>query len=214
MRSAVLPWTLAIAMVALVTPAAAQVTSARPQTVTTVAGRSQLRGFSVVLVEGSTTGTTAIDGVPAAAAKALADLKDFLPYKSYRLLDTQWTLGAGRIASRLRGVGTQEYDLVLSAGGGLRVVQPFGDYTAEHPVSMRAAQRVQPGQVTVSQFSLREADPQGSRASAPSAPKQEPDRAGLINTSFNMEVGETVVVGTSRLQGDKALIVLLTAVAK
>ena len=31
---------------------------------------------------------------------------------------------------------------------------------------------------------------------------------------FNMDVGETVVVGTSRLQGDKALIVLLTAVGK
>jgi hypothetical protein len=29
-----------------------------------------------------------------------------------------------------------------------------------------------------------------------------------------MDVGETVVVGTSRLDGDKALIVLLTAVRK
>jgi hypothetical protein len=28
-----------------------------------------------------------------------------------------------------------------------------------------------------------------------------------------MDIGETVVVGTSRLQGDKALIALLTAVA-
>jgi hypothetical protein len=36
----------------------------------------------------------------------------------------------------------------------------------------------------------------------------------LIDTTFNMDVGETVVVGTSRLQGDKALIVLLTAVGK
>ena len=36
----------------------------------------------------------------------------------------------------------------------------------------------------------------------------------IIDTTFNMDVGETVVVGTSRLQGDKALIVLLTAVGK
>jgi hypothetical protein len=36
----------------------------------------------------------------------------------------------------------------------------------------------------------------------------------LIRTSFSMDVGETVVVGTSRLDGDKALIVLLTAVRK
>ena len=35
----------------------------------------------------------------------------------------------------------------------------------------------------------------------------------LIDTSFAMDVGETVVVGTSRLPGgDKALIALLTAV--
>ena len=36
----------------------------------------------------------------------------------------------------------------------------------------------------------------------------------LIDTSFNMRQGETVVVGTSRVRGDKALIVLLTAVRK
>ena len=37
----------------------------------------------------------------------------------------------------------------------------------------------------------------------------------VIDTTFNMEVGETVVVGTSRVRGgDKALIALLTAVPK
>ena len=36
----------------------------------------------------------------------------------------------------------------------------------------------------------------------------------IIDTSFTMDLGETVVVGTSRLQGDKALIVLLTAVPR
>ena len=35
----------------------------------------------------------------------------------------------------------------------------------------------------------------------------------IIDTSFTMDVGETVVVGTSRVAGDKALIALLTAVA-
>ena len=35
----------------------------------------------------------------------------------------------------------------------------------------------------------------------------------IIDTSFNMDVGETVVVGTSRLKGNsRALIALLTAV--
>lgn len=38
--------------------------------------------------------------------------------------------------------------------------------------------------------------------------------APLIDTSFVMDPGETVVVGTSRLEGGRALIVLLTAAAK
>ena len=40
-----------------------------------------------------------------------------------------------------------------------------------------------------------------------------PSGRTIIDTSFTMEIGETVVVGTSRLKGDKALIALLTAVA-
>ena len=44
-----------------------------------------------------------------------------------------------------------------------------------------------------------------------------PDRRArpMIDTSFTMDVGETVVVGTSRIAGgDKALIALLTAVPR
>ena len=78
-----------------------------------------LRGFSVALVQGDLkTGTPIGESVPAAAAKALADLKDFLPYKSYRLLDTQWTMGAGRMTGRLRGPDGKEYDLELQARHG------------------------------------------------------------------------------------------------
>ena len=36
----------------------------------------------------------------------------------------------------------------------------------------------------------------------------------MIDTSFQMKIGETVVVGTSKIAGDRALIVLLTAVGK
>jgi len=62
------------------------------------------QGYSVVLVLGDMQGTSATDGnVPAAARKALADMKDFLPYKSYRLLDAQWILGSQKTISRLRG---------------------------------------------------------------------------------------------------------------
>lgn len=36
----------------------------------------------------------------------------------------------------------------------------------------------------------------------------------IIDRSFTIDVGETVVVGTSRLGGDKALIALVTAVRR
>jgi hypothetical protein len=44
--------------------------------------------------------------------------------------------------------------------------------------------------------------------------QQQPVARGVVQTSFAMDVGETVVVGTSKLDGgDAALVVLLTAVA-
>ena len=73
-------------------------------------------GFSVVLVLGDMQGGATADNVPAAARKALTDLKDFLPYKSYRLLDSAWVLGSGNVSTRLRGVDDQEYNLNLSGG--------------------------------------------------------------------------------------------------
>src|SRR5205807_3862153 len=67
--------------------------------------------------------------VPPAAKKALADMKDFLPYRSYRLLDSGWILGANQVSQRLRGVDDQEYELMLSAssqgGADSRTLQVF-----------------------------------------------------------------------------------------
>ncbi len=51
----------------------------------------------------------------------------------------------------------------------------------------------------------------GARAHGPEVDRS--NRA-LIDSSFTMDVGETVVVGTSRLGGDKALIAIVTAVRK
>ena len=48
------------------------------------------RGFNVVLLLGDMQDAGGLDTVPVAARKALTDMKDFLPYKGYRLLDTQW----------------------------------------------------------------------------------------------------------------------------
>jgi len=41
-----------------------------------------------------------------------------------------------------------------------------------------------------------------------------PGSRPIIDSSFTMNAGETVVVGTSKLGGDKALIAIVTAVRK
>ena len=61
--------------------------------------------------------------------------------------------------------------------------------------------------VRLSEQRAGRAGARGSTATAPQA------RSSIIDTSFTMDVGETVVVGTSRLKGGtKAIIALLTAV--
>src|SRR5262245_7190218 len=77
--------------------------------------QSRQRGFSVVLIVGDTqTATTAVDNAPAGARKALTDVKDFLPYKGYRVLDTQWIAGS-KGTTRVHGLEDQEYDAAVTA---------------------------------------------------------------------------------------------------
>jgi hypothetical protein len=74
-----------------------------------------IQGFGVALVLGEAQGSAAPDGLSAGARKALADLKDFLPYKGYRVLDTQFVAGTENspvIVVRLHGLENRDYDLV------------------------------------------------------------------------------------------------------
>lgn len=201
------------------------------------------QGFSVVLVLGEMQGSGPAENVPPAARKALADMKDFLPYKSYRLLDAQWTLCCGRsmIATRLRGPDQQDYDLELDPGPSetsgkwnvrflLREATaasepPAGGVSVDRSAAI-AAQRAEletrikqlrerydenHPQVRLLREQLLELDRQ-QLATRKEEGMQRRHRT-LLDTSFTMDIGETVVVGTSRLQGDKALIALLTAAA-
>jgi hypothetical protein len=230
------------------------------------------QGFSVVLVLGEMQGTGAQDTVPPAARKALADMKDFLPYKGYRLLDVQWTLccsgrgSSGPVLSRLRGAYDKDYELTLSTflEGQPRLSVRFllRELAAEDGTAgeaggdeltrelVREVERVRLQLATVRaaaqkryevgtggpvdenrdvvQLRERLADMEIKLAQAKQRrgslnsnhPELRAARAGamtraLIDTSFTMDVGETVVVGTSRLAGgDKALIALLTAVPR
>ncbi len=219
------------------------------------------QGFSVVLVLADLTASGAQDDVPPAARQALADMKDFLPYKSYRLLDAAWLLGQGSMSVRLRGPEEQEYDLKLVAsplpGRAGQVSVQFSlrdpstyEYArgAVHEAQVEAEARSQAAsartmdarrrqeELTALRNELRrlrekQEDTKARELEAKirevekavaderrvsiraASPRKVPLTHGIIDTSFMMDVGETVVVGTSRLKGNsRALIALLTAV--
>lgn len=231
----------------VITLAASTAVSAQPTAPVKVANASP-QGYSVVLVLGDMQNASAADNnVPAAARKALSDMKDFLPYKSYRLLDAQWMLGSQRTVSRLRGPNDQEYQLTLRgtpAGPKLnvafRLAEPGPTVVSVEPGKSDALA----ARVAALQNALREAQATAARARDTDGDKRNDAVAAanervaaiareivhaeqqasmteatlrathaIIDTSFTMDVGETVVVGTSRVAGDKALIALLTAVA-
>jgi hypothetical protein len=208
------------------------------------------QAFSVVLVLGEMQASGGSETVPAAARKALTDVRDFLPYKAYRLLDAQWTLCCGQsMVTRLRGPEDQDYGLELNPrnnGSGKWSVhfslwEPRGNETGEltaasgsgASASSLDAQRValerqlaelrktetenhpdvaqRRAQIDALERAL--ADSHRAAEIAGQRLRISGGRRAVIDTSFTMDVGETVVVGTSRLKGDKALIALLTAVA-
>jgi hypothetical protein len=166
--------------------------------------------FQVILLEASNAGAPSVEGLPPNAQKALRDLQDFLPYKHYRLLDMGWMHTAHEASTRLQGVGDRTYaaNIVVSRDRG------------------------EDGKLFIERFLLRDdtipptppppPPPPGAQRGAAGARTAPVPRAmlaargtSLISTAFGIEVGETVVVGTSRLNGgDKALMALLTVVPR
>jgi hypothetical protein len=202
---------------------------------TVVHAQSSQRGFSVVLLVGETQGAAAGDSLPPAPAlrRALNDVKDFLPYKGYRVLDTQWLRGG---STRMKGPDDQEYDVDLAADeimpnpfhpkeGMLNVVfhlqevgaaqnssEEFGRSVAAADMQKRLAEM----QRSLANGTIGE----GARARTADEIAQLTKQIRmararrLIDSKFEMAIGETVVVGTSKIGGgDKGLVVLLTSVA-
>jgi hypothetical protein len=151
--------------------------------------------IQILLLAASTKPGATGDDVPPNAQKALADLKGFLPYKSYQLLDTAWLPATqGRLAEG-RLVGGHEaywYRLRFQNAGAAG-----GDEL--HIDAFRLDQERVPAP----------APPQPGEPPTPPPPP----RVGrtLLETAFNIKVGETVVVGTSKIDGgDAALVTLVT----
>lgn len=229
------------------------------------------QGFSVVLVLGDIQSAATADDVPPAARKALVDMREFLPFKSYKLLDAAWVMccstgGHGSASQVLRGPEDVEYELRLETArfessrlsvrfslrnnpnatvpDAAEVASGAGRTTARRLANLKdqralmekqivdARKRVEVGvspatDVAKLELELRRVEREileleetavhaaNQRAALASARGRTPQavRSAIIDTSFTMDVGETVVVGTSRLKGgSKALIALLTAV--
>ena len=150
-------------------------------------GRTQL--FQVILLRGATSGPEEVVGLPKNAERAIRDVRDFLPFKSYKLLDS----GLVRIeegmegAVHLDGIAPQQYDV-------------------------RIAWQEQASKLSIWHFAVIPVRPRATTP-LPRGVAPEADRP-LITTAFSIDVGETIVVGSSKLGGDQALVVLFTAVPK
>jgi hypothetical protein len=223
-------------------PAFAQATP--PPGTMSSSGTIGLQGFGIVLVLGDVQdGGGSNDSVPAAARAALADLKDFLPYRSYRVLDTSWLLASSMtrqaVTSRLRGPDEQDYEVTLDrlalppSSLQIRFAMSEAGDRNEDAAHRDALLKKEMSQLEASRAALETQMRKTSDAGEQAALRQRiveieiametrhrqtrytPGGATLIETTFTMSLGETVVVGTSRMRGgNKALIVLLTAATR
>ena len=208
-----------------------------------------ISGFSVVLVVGETqpsSGSGSSQELPAGAQRALSDMREFLPYKQYRVLDAQWTSccspkARAVVAGRLQGVSCQpgpqvsinlvsrSYAFSITAGTAspsitTRFVLGLDDGApAANPERMRELERerhdlkaeVELAQTQITEMQRRVEVGAVSTAELPvlrnrhaslrrrladleqtieeaAAATQRP----IIDSSFTMQAGETVVVGT------------------
>ena len=271
-RATVLPCVAAVALLS-VSPVSAQQPAEPGQMLkklTTPNPLSPAAASTSCCCSGDMQDTGGQDTIPNAARKALADMKDFLPYKGYRLLDTQWVLGStsGPTITRLRGVDDQEYGLELraqptfTAGGAFAPSTTFvrfvltdvsdgageggrtalKELTKSDPTSVEISRevyqlererddlqlRVSKGRKNV-EVGMENADEvKRLEMQLAAVTRRLADLKGMVNakeskssgravidTSFKMEDGETVVVGTSKVKGGgRALIALLTATAE
>lgn len=151
--------------------------------------------FQVILLAASAKAGASATDLSQSAQKALNDLRDFLPYKSYQVLDSTWLRTTQTAEGRLVGRHGMGYSLRLRFRpvGGAEDKNLFVEIFRidEEPGMPRPSAEAKPGEAAL----------------APRAPRD------LIDTSFGLKEGETIVVGTSKLDGsDEALVVLLTAV--
>ena len=146
----------------------------------------------ISLLAAAKTGPSDLADLPENTRQAIEDVRRFLPFKSYRLLDTALIRTNRGARTMLTGPDGREFQAIFS-------------------IDPQAA-----GELLVRSFELVEkvplpAPPAAGSSGARAAPASPASRLSL-SSSFAAEIGQTVVVGTSRLDGgDQALMVLFTA---
>jgi len=146
--------------------------------------------FQLVLLLADNVTPAVTENVPVKAQKALKDLQDFLPYKSYHLVDMAWLRTSWEASSQITGPKGETYVVDL-------IVQPTNG----------------PGErLIVQEFQITEVAMMPPPGASPGSSKSPRAIRKLLSSTFGMELGETVVVGTAKMDGPgKALIVLLSA---
>jgi hypothetical protein len=192
-------------------------------TITHAQDTRRLQGYSVVLLLGEGQGTAVPEGLSPSARKALTDIKDFLPYKGYRVLDTQWIAGTERaplMQLRLRGLGDQEYEFAMGSKMGGQTITPgmplASSVTLRTPAIDPPTRAATTSRLAMLEDRIRDGKTASAETQREAAQLRQVLAGGqeLIGTTVSIGIGETVVVGTSRVQGDKALVMLLTAVPR
>ena len=156
--------------------------------------------LQVALLVGDRQGPTSLDELPANTRKAVQDVREFLPFQSYRLVDVAVLRSSGEGHARINGPGGEDYEVAFSFD---RVLDDSQELRVRH-FAVRDRTPLP---------ELADVEATSAEAAAAYAKARQQASRSLIGTSFSVEVGETIVVGTSKLNGDgRALIVLLTAI--
>jgi hypothetical protein len=166
------------------TPSAAPAPSATPSP----SSGAHTRLFQIILLRGTTSGSEELTGLPKNAEKAVKDVRDFLPFKSYKLLDSALLRIDESGKTQLEGIPPQQYEVSFA-------FRPMAG-----------------NKLSIWSFRLVAVKPKGGTP-LPRGVAPEAERA-LIDTSFTVDLGETIVVGSSKLGGSEALVVLFTALPK
>ena len=146
----------------------------------------ETRSFQIVVLSADRSGSGSVD-VPDNVSQALEDVRTFLPYTGFSVLGTGWLRTSAHGETTLPG--PMELGVLLS-------FRPTTDSTAP---------------LLIERFIVNRRTTVNVPVEGGYAPETRTQR--ILQTTFTINPGETVVVGTSKLNGDDtAMVVLLTVV--